>query len=205
MKAGHPELVFELDGQSVTEPKHWSAEKSGNGAQAWLVGQAVALRELSWQMTKEHPLTELSQRMTETNLLQRIYALSWLLRKATEEQLSPTTMMEDFEAWQRNADKLAREKSEIIWTEQMNHECLARLAGTSGDFLKDTVPTLLQARRAERLVLALDRLLAAENNHKADAQLNQLFKLAQSIPDFDPKQFAAALEKFSAVISGTEH
>ena len=65
--------------------------------------------------------------------------------------------------------------------------------------------TLLQARRAERLVLALDRLLAAENNHKADAQLNQLFKLAQSIPDFDPKQFSAALEKFSAVISGTEH
>ena len=46
-------------------------------------------------------------------------------------------------------------------------------------------------------MLALDRLLATENNHKADAELNQLFKLAQSIPDFDPKQFADVLEKFS--------
>jgi hypothetical protein len=30
----HPELIFELDGQSVAEPKHWSAEKNGNGAQS---------------------------------------------------------------------------------------------------------------------------------------------------------------------------
>ena len=53
LKAGHPELIFELDGQSVAEPKHWSAEKNGNGAQAWLVGQAVALREMSWQLAQE--------------------------------------------------------------------------------------------------------------------------------------------------------
>ena len=50
-------------------------------------------------------------------------------------------------------------------------------------------------------MLALDRLLAAENNHQADAELNQLFKLAQSLPDFDPKAFAATLEKFSAAIT----
>ena len=34
LKAGHPELIFELDGKSVAEPKHWSAEKNGNGAQS---------------------------------------------------------------------------------------------------------------------------------------------------------------------------
>jgi hypothetical protein len=45
LKAGHPELIFELDGQSVAEPKHWTAEKNGNSAQVWFIGQAVALRE----------------------------------------------------------------------------------------------------------------------------------------------------------------
>jgi len=53
-------------------------------------------------------------------------------------------------------------------------------------------------------VLALDRLVAAlpelKNNAPVQAALNQLFQLAQSIPDFDPKQFAAALEKFSAAL-----
>ena len=134
--------------------------------------------------------------MTETNLLYRIYATSWVLRTATGEPLAPGTMAEDFEGYQRNADKLAQEKSEMAWSSANTSDCLSKLAMTSEDFLKDTFPATLQARRAERLVLALDRLLAAENNHKADAELNQLFKLAQSIPDFDPKEFAAALEKF---------
>ncbi len=200
LKAGHPELIFELDGQSVAEPKHWSAEKNDNGAQTWLVGQAVALRELIWQMTREHPMTDHAQRMTETNLLERISALSWLLHKATGEQLSPTTLMEDFESYQRNADKLAQEKSAAAWSEQMTHDCLTGLAALAPDFLDQKIPVSMHARRAERLVLALDRLLAAENNHQADAELNQLFKLAQSIPDFDAKQFSAALEKFSAAL-----
>jgi len=60
------------------------------------------------------------------------------------------------------------------------------------------------ARRAERLLLALDRLVAAfpelKNNEPVQSALNQLFKLAQSIPDFDPKQFSAALDKFSAAL-----
>jgi Cytochrome c554 and c-prime len=205
LKAGHPELIFELDGQSVAEPKHWSAEKNGNGAQAWLVGQAVALREMSWQLTKEHPMTELSQRMTETNLLEHIYALSWLLNKATGEQLSPMTTLEDFEGRQRNADKLAKKKSQAVWTGQMTSECLKRLSNLATDFSDEKVRTSLQAHRAERLVLALDRLVTAlpeyKKNEPVQASLNQLFKLAQSIPDFDPKQFADALQHFSAVIA----
>jgi hypothetical protein len=205
LKAGHPELIFELDGQSVAEPKHWSAEKNGNGAQAWLVGQAVALREMSWQLTQVHPGTELSQRMTETNLLDHIYAVSWLLRRTTGQQLEPGTMMEDFEGRQRLADKLAQEKSEVVWSEQMTRECLTRLANCAPDFLDEKIRPSLQARRAERLVLALDRLVAAlpelKNNEPVQSSLNQLFQLAQSIPDFDPKQFAAALQKFSAAIA----
>ena len=48
--AGHPELVFELDGQSAAQPRHWS-DPEDSGPRAWLTGQAVALRELSWRLT----------------------------------------------------------------------------------------------------------------------------------------------------------
>ena len=201
LKAGHPELIFELDGQSVAEPKHWSAEKNGNGAQAWLVGQAVALRELSWQLIQLHGVMELNQRMTETNLLERVGGVSWVLRSAFVGEQADKKFPEDFESVQSWADKLAQEKSDTTWTDQMTRECLARLASTASSFSDTRVHQSLHARRAERLVLALDRLLAAENNHQADAELNQLFKLAQSLPDFDPKAFAATLEKFSAAIT----
>ena len=204
LKAGHPELIFELDGQSVAEPKHWSAEKNGNGAQAWLVGQAVALRELSWQLTQMHGMTELSQRMTETNLLDRIGALSWVLRKATDEQQTVQLFSEDFESVKSWADKLALATAVTPWSAQTTRESLTRLVSLAPGFLDGQVRQSLQARRAERLVLALDRLVAAlpeyKNNGPVQSSLNQLFKLAQSVPDFDPKQFSEALEKFSKTI-----
>ena len=203
--AGHPELMFELDGQSVAEPKHWRAEKNGNGAQAWLVGQAVALRELNWQLTRMHGLTELTQRMAETNLIQRIEALAWLLNRATGEPLSPMTFAEDFESRQRMADKLARDKSEAIWAGQATRDCLSRLANLGAEFSDAKIPQPLQARRAERLVLGLDRLVAdlpeLKHNEPVQSALNRLFKLAQSAPDFDPQKFAAALDEFSKAVA----
>jgi hypothetical protein len=86
----------------------------------------------------------------------------------------------------------------------MTGECLKRLANLAADFSDEKIPQSLQARRAERLVLALDRLVAAlpeyKNNEPTQSSLNELFKLAQSVPDFDPKHFAAALETFSKAI-----
>ncbi|HEY2329861.1 MAG TPA: multiheme c-type cytochrome [Verrucomicrobiae bacterium] len=191
LKAGHPELIFELDGQSVAEPKHWSAAKNGNGAQAWLVGQAVALREMSWQLSHEPKPDE--------KLIARRNALFWLMRKISGidnayHDAPLFDVRQDAPVVEQWADKFARAAAEN-WSEGNSSKALTFLASSSPDF--QNVSTDVAARRAERLVLALDRLTAAENNHKADAELNQLFKLAQSIPDFDPKQFAAALEKFS--------
>ncbi len=202
LKAGHPELIFELDGQSVAEPKHWSAEKNGNGAQAWLVGQAVALREISWQFRKDgKSILADASKLSDTNLVQQCFALSWLLHQAKADSSAMQRFPEDFYSFEQWADKLAKAESEVSWTQQMTHHCLTRLAGLSEKFSDAKIPQRMHARRAERLVLALDRLLAAENNHQADAELNQLFKLAQSRPDFDPQAFAAALEKFSAAVT----
>ena len=204
LKAGHPELIFELDGQSVAEPKHWRAEKNGNSAQAWLVGQAVALREMSWQLVQSHGMADLSQRLSETNQVDRIFAVSWVLRKATADERSVQRFPEDFESIQIWADTLARKKADAVWSEPMTRDCLTRLTGLASSFSGDPIRRSLQARRAERLVLALDRLVAAlpelKNNAPVQTALNQLFKLAQSVPDFDPKPFADALQRFSAAL-----
>ncbi len=206
LQAGHPELIFELDGQSVAEPKHWSAEKNGNGAQAWLVGQAVALREMSWQMASEKSPTE-DQRL-------RLDGLRWLLEKikamkggATDLNSgspSQSTSAEIFNRIKSESDRLAIDMAATQWTEAMTRQFLNTLAGASPDFRADAIPQPLQARRAERLVLALDRLVTAlpelKNNQPAQSALNQLFQLAQSRPDFDPAKFAAALEIFSRAL-----
>ena len=80
LAAGHPELIFELDGQAVSQPKHWSEAADWNGAQAWFVGQAVALREMSWQASKE-----LSPKSQPPNLQKRARrdAVFWLLQKVS--------------------------------------------------------------------------------------------------------------------------
>ena len=41
-----------------------------------------------------------------------------------------------------------------------------------------------------------------KQSEPVQSALNQLFKLAQSVPDFDSKQFADALQKFSAALAG---
>ena len=198
LKAGHPELIFELDGQSVAEPKHWQEATNWNGAQAWFIGQAVALREMSWQIAKEHSVAE-------TNLLERIQALSWLLNKTAGNQVLPMTIDNEFEKQQQLANQMAQETSKENWQPVDTHIGLKRLISLASDFADEKISRPIQARRAERLVLALDRLVAAlpelKNNEPVQSSLNQLFKLAQSIPDFDPKEFAAALEKFSTALA----
>ncbi len=46
--AGHPALLFELDAYTANMPPHWpenSKSQPANGARAWAIGQAVALRQ----------------------------------------------------------------------------------------------------------------------------------------------------------------
>jgi Cytochrome c554 and c-prime len=207
LKAGHPELIFELDGQSVAEPKHWSAEKNGNGAQAWLVGQAVALREMSWQLARESSPTE--------NEINRWKGLAWLIQVATTNGILNTPPSPGLEqqpvkkaaSFQSGSDKAALDASVAHWTDGMTRNYLSELANSSDSFRAASLSQPERARMAERLVLALDRLVAAQpelkNNEPVQSALNQLFKLAQSVPDFDPKQFADALQKFSAALAST--
>ena len=193
LNAGHPELIFELDGQSVAEPKHWREAAASNGAQIWLTGQATALREISWQIE--------SASETNKNLLEKRDALLWLFQKI--EGASPNLpslrniSSADSAAVRSAADQFARATAEITWSPDMTSGILARLASAAADFRRKATPAGQQARRAERLVLALDRLFKTQSSAAAQGRLDKLIKLAQSIPDFDPIDFASALDDFS--------
>jgi hypothetical protein len=111
---------------------------------------------------------------------------------------------ESFQLVQKWGDDLAIAAAKISWTEKLSQTTLSALANTSADF-SEAVPQPVNARRAERLVLALDRLVAGlpelKNNEPVQSALNQLFKLAQSVPDFETKRFADGLQRFSAAVT----
>ena len=207
LKAGHPELIFELDGQSVTEPKHWSAEKNGNGAKAWLVGQAVALREMSWQLAQENSPTESEINRWAGSVWAAKVAARGISGLVNDRALpiAPKEAVQAAGVIQGELDRSAQRYAAMSWSDDITRKMLLAAANTGAAFRDTAVSQNLQARRAERLVLALDRLVAAlpemKNNESVQSSLNQLFKLAQSIPDFDPKEFAAALDKFSAALT----
>jgi hypothetical protein len=81
----------------------------------------------------------------------------------------------------------------------MTSSVLGALTETVPDFRKE-LPALRHALRAERLVLALDRLLASSPPPSAEAEIDELFKLTQSLPDFDPARFSGALEKLARAL-----
>jgi len=205
-QAGHPELFFELDGQTVSQPKHWRTANDKPGAQIWLVGQAVALREMSWQLSQEKASYE--------DLAARWSALIWLLQlagkadghwPAIELNANAPTAERAMEA-HRWSDRFAKAIAEISWSDGLTRKCVAGLAKTQGAFGDPKIPRPIQARRAERLVLALDRLTtglgAAMSSAKLGPLLDRLFEDVQSLPDFDPPQFAKHLQEFHASASG---
>jgi hypothetical protein len=193
LKAGHPELIFELDGQTVSEPRHWRESTNYFNGQAWLVGQAVALRELSWQLTREG--------VSDPKLNARWQAALWLVQKASAAVSFPELPAandpnpENAAAALKAADQIARQAAKVPWAADFSRKAFQTLAAAGPDFRKGELPNELQARRAERLVLGLDRLSHDLPGKGGDAELNALFALAQSIPDFDHDAFAEALEK----------
>jgi len=203
--AGHPELIFELDGQEVSQPRHGRRSLEKPGPQIWLVGQAVALREMSWQLARE--------KSANPNLADRAAGLFWLVQAAGKAdglwpQIDPDAFelnAAQLEKVQRWSDQLAKRVSEFRWSEELTQKCLASLAGTSEAFGETRIATPLQARRAERLVLALDRLVTSLGGSTSDPALNRaldrLFDGAQSLPDFDPKQFADNLKLFHTSVA----
>jgi hypothetical protein len=195
--AGHPELIFEMDGQSVTMPRHWRDERAASDR--WFIGQAVAARETSWQLLTEKSANE--------ELLSRWAGLIWVLQAGQSSKInlsSPSS--EDFKLAQENYDQFAKQVA-MPGDHAMNTQTLVEnLASASDAFTNNEISKSIQARRAERLALALDRLIPelspGVNNPAVTQSLNKLFADAQSLPDFDPNQFAKDLKEFHSSVAG---
>ena len=202
--AHHPQLIFELDGQAASEPKHWREIAGWQGAQAWYVGQNVALREMSWALANAHADPALDA--------PRWAGLLWVLQHSVGDDSIPSvkgvaadTTSASFAAAMDAADQSAKRAAEITWSTDTTRSVLKNLAASHPAFLDATVAKDVQAYRAERLVLALDRVTASlpanQRPAAAGAPLDKLFQLAQSIPDFAPAEFAKALATFEQALN----
>ncbi len=194
LAAGHPELLFELDSQSVAEPKHWQDEP-GTGVRAWLVGQAVALRELSWRLSVA-PASDPAR-------LSQWQALAWLLAEVTgaERTLLPieSPAANNFARIQQQADALARRATQQDFNAAFASRLQRHLAGLGRTFRDPTGPARDDRyRQAQRLVLALERLAAP--NRAPSAELIALRGALRYPEAFDPATFATQLEKLEATL-----
>jgi hypothetical protein len=197
--AGHPDLRFDLDGQSVREPKHWRDDPS-TGAKAWLVGQAVALREMSWALANmQNPGPEAVAKWN---------GLVWLLGKVTAQQrrfviidgAGATSTHAEFIDIQQKADSIARSASEgDAFGSEFARATLQTLANTGSEFLQAQQSRDLLFRKADRLVTALFRLSVAAGLEKDDApgpEIQALLEAIQLPASFEPAGFAKALDKY---------
>ena len=205
LKAGHPDLFFELDGQSVAEPKHWRDEEPWSELREWLTGQAVALREMSWALA--------SDPQNEAFSIARWNGLAWLCATATSAGSIPSPVslpssnasLPEFTRMQNESETLARRASVSNWSEGSARALLTALASVDAEFVEKGTPNNLLAQRAKRLVLALDRLTNALNQNggvrlKIDPELNQLFQDVKTLDAFDASGFAGHLQNFRTTL-----
>ena len=205
LQAGHPELIFELDGQSVAEPEHWKDDDPARGPRAWLVGQAVALREMSWALASDPQNNAFS--------VARWNGLAWVCATATSAGSIPSPVSlpsstpgrSDFTSMQIQADALARRASISNWNDGSARSLLVALASADAEFTAKGTENPLLGQRAKRLVLALDRLANALNQDrgvrlKIDPELNQLFEDVKTLDAFDANGFAGHLQTFRAAL-----
>ena len=198
LKAGHPALVFELDSQSINQPKHWRDDDEWNGLRAWLTGQGVALREAAWRRrTDANPAPD----MQETSV-----ALAWLLAKVTFVEPALPKIFEptssDLEPTQKQADDLARRAAGWNPSADSTMLILRSLAATDSEFTSTkSISALALSYRAHRLVLALDCLSTALNQNrptplKIDKELKILRDDVRTSENFAPVRFAEHLRAF---------
>lgn len=195
LESGHPELVFELDGQIRAEPPHWQEKTQWLGPQIWLAGQAAAWREINWQLERQ-PYSVLQERES---------ALNWLLSYLTTHlpelpEFNPPK--NDSIAREKYARNYAERAAAFSWNRSLATRTFSMLAA-SGKELSESPD--LAARRAEVLVLALDRILPVadfppEKKARIETTLNALFQPVQILAEFNSKTFLTSLTELTQTV-----
>jgi len=166
------------------------------------------LREMSWALSKNET--------PDVEAIAKWKGLTWVLATASAHQTSlpvidspaETTNHAFFASMQEQADSLARRAAESRLSDDFAKQLLRALAATDSEFVASKeIPPHLLFRRAQRLVLALDRLSNAVTHQISGAAKNpalgQLFQDIRSRADFQVPQFAQHLRSFRATIESS--
>jgi hypothetical protein len=207
LQAGHPELTFELDGQTAAMPRHWREQDADVRPKAWLVGQATALREVTAQLLAQKVAGPVS-----TRTFDQWQALLWVAGKTNPDQevagisTNAASSTNSLRQLHEISDNLALRASSMPLKSNFVSSMMFSLVKTEGEFADSKLAAGELCARAERLVLALDRLAHASPEKTrllVDDPLNQLFRLVQNRQTFDRFTFAGHLRSFEGALSRT--
>jgi Cytochrome c554 and c-prime len=187
--AGHPRMVFELSTQTKAQPPHWR-DPADSPVRAWLTGQAVALRELSWKMQG-------NDRNSDPDALAQASALVWLLSKVTSSDRSLPLILEDADsdALHHATDQLARHVSARTFENGYSSTVLQMLTSLAAEFNRSSpVSTDVLFYRAKRLALACVALSETSGHPPvASAELERILEDVSSPVNFKASVFAEHL------------
>jgi len=187
--AGHPRLVFELSTQTKAQPPHWR-DPADSPVRAWLTGQAVALRELSWKIQGDG-------RNSDPDALAQTSALAWLLSKVTSSNRSLPLILEDADSdtLQRAADQLARHVSAQTFENGYRTTVLQMLTLLAAEFNRPSPASAdVLFYRAKRLALACVALSETSGHPPvASAELGRILDDVSSPVNFNASIFAEHL------------
>jgi hypothetical protein len=196
--AGHPLLFFELNHQMAEEPAHWEDQEAWSGPRAWLVGQCVAFREVSWKR---------SHGSQDPNTQAQWESLFWLLGTICEplgltwNQSASPQNASDYDHWVAVGDALARQAEGKTWTDLQLKDCLAKLAGTSavfGQVADDT--SARDYYRLKRVAFAVDSLQKPLKNNDLNGVSSDLILLSSTPANFVPDKVSATLNRLAAAL-----
>ena len=188
-------MTFELAAQMHDEPPHWKVDTdAGADPRAWLTGQAASLRELAWRAAS----------VPDPELQTRTSGLLWTLRLTS---LGATQLPENgaLPAVQSAADRLARAAAHSEWTRASTLAQLRKFAETSESFRAAELPVPEQRRRAEALMLAIDRFWQTlKTGGVTSPTLDTAYAVAageaKTKSNFQPARFAAALQQVEVAL-----
>jgi len=188
-------LHFELASQTELQPPHWLEPESYRPLNAWLIGQAVALRELSWQLGK-------AGANPGPQMMERWEALSVVLRQVTVAisslpKLPASEGKRDYAAMQKAADAIAKATPDISVPERDVRALLIQLAQTASELPSDKTAATDENgaayERAYALTAALERLtieLRLDARPQIATPLAQLRQDLFTHATFTPEGFA---------------
>jgi hypothetical protein len=190
-QGNHPEMFFELDGQMQAQPPHYADQGAWIGPRAWLAGQGVALREISWKLASEP---------NRDDLVLRWKALAWLL-SITGSFPESIQQSGNYKTTQAAADQLARTAANSPWSQKRVSELLKTYSALGSEFSQSPLPPSELVRKSEVLVMAIDRLWVSLKKEtgtvsgEMDQAIVALTNLAKAQAAFDPAEFGQCLDK----------